>query len=411
MIEEHKLAAILAAIGPRLGLDVDDLRPLRSYGPGDKGRERKPYFITEDGIAVIEVIGPLVKRQSGEFLSGGPTTYGQIEAEFSDAIANLDVKGILFLIDSPGGESVGVLELSDLIYSNRSVKPIFASADGDAFSAAYALASAAQRLYVLKTGGVGSVGSYMMHVDQSGSNAQKGLKVSYIYAGARKIDGTPHAPLSEEAFGVFKGFVDRINDMFIDTVARNRAMKQGAIRSTEAGLFFGSDGVSAGFADEVGTLADALTGLRAAIARSGGNKSSGVASSAALNRKEEGMEPTQTADAKNTSAEVKQAAAAVPDAATIRSEALESAAGVAELCYLAGQPGKAAAFIRSGKSRTEVSAELTTARAADDERTQISSAVAPETGAGAEELKAKGNVNDSPVVKAAEKRGQAGGRR
>lgn len=404
LIERHKLDSILAAVGPRLGLELESIERPKSYGPGDKGRERKSYLITEDGIAVIDIMGPLVKRASGDFLSGGPTTYGEISAEFSDAVANKDVAGILLAVDSPGGETVGAFELADLIHGQRGTKPIFASADGDAFSAAYLVASATDRLYVTKSGGVGSVGVWMMHVDQSEANAQKGLKPTYLFAGARKIDGNPHAPLSEEARAAFQAEVDRLYDMFVESVARNRAMKESAVRATEAGLFFGGDGVAIGFADKVGTFADALAGLRAAIARSSGNKNSGVAASAALNPKEEQMEAEKSADAQ-TSAESKPAEV---DTASIRTEALEAAATVAELCYLAGQPRKAAEFIRSGKSRAEVSAELMSARATEDAKTEIHSAVAPDTGAEAGDLRGKANVNDSPIVKAAARRAQAG---
>ncbi|WP_196302053.1 S49 family peptidase, partial [Ralstonia solanacearum] len=45
------------------------------------------------------------------------------------------------------------------------VKPVWAVANDMAFSAAYALASAASRLFVSRTGGVGSIGVIAMHVD------------------------------------------------------------------------------------------------------------------------------------------------------------------------------------------------------------------------------------------------------
>jgi signal peptide peptidase SppA len=261
LIERHKLDVILAAIAPRVGIAAEQPEPTM-YGPGDKGPARKPYYVTGEGIAVIDIMGPLVKRQSGAFMSGGPTTYSEIETEFRDALANPDVKGVMLQIDSPGGETAGAFELADLVYAQRGTKPIYASADSDAFSAAFLIGSAAERLYVTRSGGVGSVGVWMLHVDLSAWNEKQGVAPTYIFAGARKIDGNPDMPLSDEARNAFQTEVDRLYGMFVNGVARNRQVSAEAIRKTEAGLYFGANAVNAGFADQVGTFSEAMAGLR-----------------------------------------------------------------------------------------------------------------------------------------------------
>lgn len=402
LIERQKLDAILSAIGPKIGVTVE------TVGPGDTGRQRKAYHVTEDKIAVIDVMGPLVKRASGEFMSGGPTTYGEIENEFMDAARDPEIKGILFQIDSPGGETVGAFELSDLIYSQRGSKPIYAVADGDAFSAAYALASAADRLYVAKSGGVGSVGVWMMHVDQSAMNAQKGLKPTYLFAGARKIDGNPHEPLTAEAREVFQGEVDRMYQMFVETVARNRGMKVGAVKKTEAGLYFGQDSVAIGFGDQVGTVTDAMTDLRAAIARP--FTSSRVTASAAAPKKGAFMENEKPADAVTASttgidvvANVRTMTLLAVDAGTVRAEALAYAAEVIDMCALAGMPALAAGHIRAGHGIEQVRGDLLLARASQDAETEIHSHVLPETSASSGWKAGTVAPEQSAIVKAAER--------
>jgi len=410
LIERQKLDVILGALGPRIGVvsedEAADTQP-KAYGPGDTGRSRKSYFVTEDKIAIIDVVGPLVKRASGDFISGGPTTYTEIENEFTDAVTDPEIKGVLLQVDSPGGESVGAFELSDLIYSQRSAKPIFAVADGDAFSAAYALASAAEQLYVTKSGGVGSVGVWMMHIDQSAFNEQKGIKPTYLYAGARKIDGNPHAPLSEGARNAFQAEVDRIYGMFTDAVARNRGMSGKSVRSTEAGLFFGQNSIDVGFADQIGGLSDALAGLRAAIS----SKSSlSAAASAAPIPQKGGIvmdEPTIKADAEQqppkqeAGALVSVEEMAATQIAAARPEALAYAADVAEYCVLAGMPAKIAGFLRASTSIEDVRKELMTARAASDSEEKIHSHVLPESGTETGKPAAKTNVEESPIVRAA----------
>ena len=117
----------------------------------------------------------------------GITSYTAIAANFAEALQDPGVRGILFDVDSPGGETVGCFELCDQIYSSRGQKPIYAVANDLAASAAYAIASAADRVFVTRMGAVGSVGVFACHVDQSRADAKAGFNYEFVYAGARKI--------------------------------------------------------------------------------------------------------------------------------------------------------------------------------------------------------------------------------
>ena len=98
-----------------------------------------------------------------------------------------------------------------------------------AYSAAYAIASAAERVYLPRTGGMGSIGVIAIHVDQSAYDEKKGLKYTAIYAGARKNDFSSHKPLTDKAMEVVQAEVDEVYDLFAETVARNRGIKATAI--------------------------------------------------------------------------------------------------------------------------------------------------------------------------------------
>ena len=164
------------------------------------------------------------------------------------------------------GESSGVFDLADKIRTIGLQKPVWAVANDMAFSAAYALASAAQKVFVSRTGGVGSIGVIAMHVDQSVKDAQDGLHYTAVYAGSRKNDLSPHGPMTTEAQRFLQGEVDRVYGLFVDTVARHRGLSSNTVRDTEAGLFFGKEAVRAGLADAVGTLDDALLALTDSLA-------------------------------------------------------------------------------------------------------------------------------------------------
>jgi signal peptide peptidase SppA len=180
------------------------------------------------------------------------------------AVSDERVEAILLDIDSPGGETTGCFELSDYIYSIRGMKPIYAVANDMALSAAYAIASAASKVYVTRMGTVGSVGVYALHTEQSGFDKQTGVKYTYIHHGAKKVDGNPHAPLSEDAGADIQAEVDRQGGIFVDTVARNRGCSSARVQATEAGLLW-AEGAIPLLADEVGTLDDAMNALRSII--------------------------------------------------------------------------------------------------------------------------------------------------
>lgn len=225
------------------------------------------YATTESGIAVVSVLGPLVAR--GDWLTTllGASEYGAVAEALSNAADDPAVRGIVLEVDSPGGEVGGLFDLVDAIgaIKRQSAKPMFAVASEAALSAAYAVASAADRVYVSRTGEVGSVGVVAVHLDESGADAIAGLKWTLIHAGARKTDGNPHEPLSPRATAGIQADVDHLYDQLAALVAANRGLNPDAVRLTEAAIYRGERAVTAGLADRIGTVAQAIADLETAL--------------------------------------------------------------------------------------------------------------------------------------------------
>ena len=201
-----------------------------------------------NGIALIPINGVLFQSGCGWWDS---TAYDWIRQTFLMAITDPDVRAVVLDINSPGGEVAGCFDLVDTIYGARGDKPIWAILNECAYSAAYAIASAADRIVVPRTGGVGSVGVIWMHVDWSAALSEMGIKVTFITYGARKADGHPEIPLSKGALEHFQADIDTMGDLFVATVARNRNIAAAKVRETEAATFLGAAGVEIGFADAV----------------------------------------------------------------------------------------------------------------------------------------------------------------
>ncbi|WP_353285201.1 S49 family peptidase [Wolbachia endosymbiont (group A) of Beris morrisii] len=216
------------------------------------------------GIAVIPIHGILTKNSEAFDDVLGMTSYEKIREEIEEALIDKEVETIILDIDSPGGEVNGLFDLADFIYSARESgkKRIVAIANDDAYSAAYAIASSAEKVYVSRTSGVGSIGVIASHIDQSGFDEKQGIKYTTVFAGNRKNDLNPHEPITSESLESLQGEVDRLYEMFVQLIARNRNLSTERIKSTEAGLYFGERAIEIGLADGITTFSEFIDNYR-----------------------------------------------------------------------------------------------------------------------------------------------------
>ena len=210
----------------------------------------------EDGIQVIPISGLLVNRYGG---------YDRIRDWTSAAMRNEKVRGILLRVNSYGGEVDGVFDTADVIREAAKAKPVWASVDDNAFSAAYLLASQADRIYTTRTGGVGSVGVIAVHYDFSRWLEREGIKPTVITFGARKADYSPELPLSPAAEEKLRGEVTRLGMEFVAYVVRGRRLTESAVLATEADWYPGQDGIRLGLADRLGTFEQALNDFKSEL--------------------------------------------------------------------------------------------------------------------------------------------------
>ena len=203
------------------------------------------------GVALIPVSGCLVHGSGYGFSGMAETPYAAIRSAFAAALDADDVTAIALHIDSPGGEVSGCADLADAIYAARGIKPIHAIVDDLAASAAYWIASAADRVVLSRTGVVGSVGVIALHADVTRALDAAGVKITILQYGARKSDGASTTPLTSAAQKRMQADIDTMGELFVASVARNRALRARDVRDTEAGTFLGRDAVRAGLADAV----------------------------------------------------------------------------------------------------------------------------------------------------------------
>jgi ClpP class serine protease len=209
----------------------------------------RPYNV-KDGTLQVPVQGMLVHGMPYA-IGTWATGYPYIRRAISRGMADPRVRRIALVINSGGGEVAGNFDMVDWVFTQRGVKPMWAIVDEHAYSAAYSIASVADRIVVARTGGVGSIGVLTAWVGIGKALEKQGIEVQLIHAGKHKVDGNPYEALSDAVKARIQARIDNLYGIFTATVARNLGMDEAKIRETEALTYGATEAVELGLAHEV----------------------------------------------------------------------------------------------------------------------------------------------------------------
>ncbi len=349
VIDARKLEAIVPALTRRMAGDPDG-----QLDPADQARD---VDIVQDvgAIAVISAFGSLVRRKNAVQAYSGLTSYADLGAAFSQAIADNNVKAVLLRLDSFGGEAGGCFELCERIYQGRKVKPIWAVADIYALSGAYAIGCSAERLYVAPSGQVGSIGVVAVHCETSRMNDAMGVTYTVFRSGERKADLNPLEPLSAPAASRLQASMDRNRETFAKMVARNRRLKLAAVMATEGAWYDADEALGLKLVDGVLGFEDVLQSLY--------SKVSGAAPSIEGAAPAPGADPSDDGydgDEETVEPAVDPARRRRQAYNAERQEYRNQTAEVCSLCMAAGRPDLQLDFIERGLTPAAAKAELAT---------------------------------------------------
>jgi signal peptide peptidase SppA len=211
-------------------------------------------------VALIPVYGVLAPRMNllSEF-SGG-TTFEALTQQLQAAIANPEVKTIVFDVDSPGGNVAGATEFAREVLKARTQKPIIAQAQYLMASAAYWVMSCATEIVAAPSAKVGVPEVYALYDDLSEALKLEGIKREVIFAGKFKPDGVDDGPLSDEARAHIKALCESFYSYEVADIAKGRGVKESDIRNGfgEGRILTAADALALGMIDKIGTLADTL---------------------------------------------------------------------------------------------------------------------------------------------------------
>lgn len=203
----------------------------------------------EPHTAVVEV--------KGAIMDGEDASTEKILPALEDAFENDSAKAVVLLINSPGGSPVQAGIINDEIYrlKEKHKKPVYAVVEESCASAAYYIASAADKIYADKASLVGSIGVLMNGFGFIGTMDKLGVERRLMTAGDHKAIMDPFSPQNEFDKQHIQKMLDEIHVQFIDVVKKGRGDKLKGGDELFSGLFWnGERAKELGLVDDISNV-------------------------------------------------------------------------------------------------------------------------------------------------------------
>jgi signal peptide peptidase SppA len=255
-IEESALDLIL-----KIAAREHDVSPQALEAYRAKAMERAERAAIRDGVAILNVEGPLFKKANLMVEFSGATSYAILRRDLQAATDDARVKAILLNVDSPGGEVRGVAELANAIKAARGIKPIVAYVGDIGASAAYWLASAADKIVLGASAAVGSIGVIASIEDSRKLKEARGVRTHEFVSSQSPFKTAD--PDTVDGRDRIQARVNALADIFVDAIAANRDASRAYVLANfgKGDVLIGQAAIEAGMADEVGSFETTLAGL------------------------------------------------------------------------------------------------------------------------------------------------------
>lgn len=227
---------------------------------GDEADTPAPKARQDGAVFVLPIHGTIAYRADAFEASSGGASAEVIGKQLARAVADDSVASILLDFDTPGGSVDGVPELAAQIAKATAVKPVVAHVNALAASAGYWLASQASEIVITPSGMAGSIGVFLLLLDESKALEQEGITVNAISAGEFKLEGAPWEPLSDESRAHFQGQVNAVYRDFLSAVAKGRGVTVADVKAQygQGRVFDAKDALARGMVDRIATQEDTL---------------------------------------------------------------------------------------------------------------------------------------------------------
>lgn len=205
-------------------------------------------------VRIISIYGFLT-------MHGGLCSHGLMDYEnmLKTAANNADIDGLVLNIGSFGGEAMYNETIANTIYEVNKIKPVVAFGNQAATSAAYYLASPAEKIVSSgKSAIFGSIGTMIHYLDFTRKLKAEGIDEIQILA-SKSTDKNAlnfSQPSDEDREKIIKNLLDPVNQVFLDDVEKYRPGMNAEVFTGK--VYRGQAAIDIGLADQFGTIEDAI---------------------------------------------------------------------------------------------------------------------------------------------------------
>lgn len=185
-----------------------------------------------------------------------PTSDAAVLDAIRAASTNEDIKGILLVVNSPGGSvtaSDNLYHALEVFKQSQPGRKVIVTAGDVLASGAYYFAMQADWIRVQPTTVIGSIGVIMPGINLSGLATRIGMTDNSIASGASKDLGNPLKPVNPAHNAVLQTIVDGLYVRFVEIVAKGRKMQTEDVKKIADGrVFTATDALNLRLVDDIG---------------------------------------------------------------------------------------------------------------------------------------------------------------
>lgn len=252
-------AVVLTGCFPQVKLFTDAADPFQEFTIEGDGKGK---------LALIRVQGLITDQPEERFIRSMPSVVQDTVSQLALAEADPKVKGVLLVVDTPGG----TVTASDILYheilrfKERSGKKVVVSMVNMATSGGYFISLPADKIVAHPSTITGSVGVIFMRPKINGLMDKIGVSVEVDKSGDAKDIGSPFKPGTPEEKAFFQNIVDEMALDFYAKVQTHRKLTAEAMNEVKtAAVFLPGKAKALGLIDEIGYL-DQTTALAKKVA-------------------------------------------------------------------------------------------------------------------------------------------------
>ena len=214
---------------------------------------RHPASDCAAAVRFIPIVGDITATQDidSSATSTPEADEDAILGELQSANNNPNVKVIVLLIDSDGGNPEAAEEITQIMGNIPKPKLALIRDAGD--SAAYWIASAADKIFAFQSSDVGDIGVTASYLSDAQQNEDNGLQFVSLTSGPFKDTGNPDKPVTQADRDLLMKGVAEQYDIFVSAVAANRHLPVEQVKALADGSsFLGDDALNDGLIDSTG---------------------------------------------------------------------------------------------------------------------------------------------------------------